>query len=140
MRESGNLTQWPDTYPSVEIITKDIGMGYSHALCSGNGVIQGTFAFIPGPDPTYSEIYDGQWPDDDDYFVIHRIAASGNSGGGAARECFRWAFGVSGTVRIDTHKDNVIMKHILEKHGFVRCGIIHLPDGSPREAYIGKRR
>lgn len=27
------------------------------------------------------------------------------------------------------------MQHLLEKYGFVRCGIIYLPDGAPRIAY-----
>lgn len=139
MRESGNLTQWPDTYPSEATIIHDICNGHSYVCCSENGTVEGTFACIPGPDPTYAVIYDGEWPDNDPYLVIHRIAASKDSGGGIAAACFRWAFEGTDTIRIDTHKDNVIMHHILQKNGFTRCGIIHLADGAPRVAYCKKR-
>ncbi len=37
--------------------------------------------------------------------------------------------------RIDTHNDNKIMQHVIEKNGFIRCGIIYVKDGSPRIAY-----
>ena len=39
------------------------------------------------------------------------------------------------SIRIDTHKDNVIMHHILRKYGFQHCGVIFLANGDPREAY-----
>lgn len=38
-------------------------------------------------------------------------------------------------VRADTHWDNVIMQHILEKNGFVKCGTIVVENGTPRIAY-----
>ena len=38
-------------------------------------------------------------------------------------------------LRIDTHEDNKVMQHVLEKYGFVRCGIVYVSDGSPRIAY-----
>ena len=28
-----------------------------------------------------------------------------------------------------------IMRHCIEKYGFIYCGVIYLPDGSPRLAY-----
>lgn len=36
---------------------------------------------------------------------------------------------------IDTHKDNKITRHLIEKNGFAKCGIIYVADGSPRIAY-----
>jgi hypothetical protein len=42
------------------------------------------------------------------------------------------------TIRIDTHRDNCIMKHILTKYGFTMCGVIYLADGAPRDAYYLK--
>ena len=41
----------------------------------------------------------------------------------------------SDNIRIDTHRDNVIMRHLLEKHGFKYCGIIYLENGDERLAY-----
>ena len=39
------------------------------------------------------------------------------------------------SLRADTHADNKVMQHLLEKNGFTRCGVIHVADGSPRFAY-----
>ena len=139
MRESGNLHQWNAGYPSREIVMKDIDQGNCHVLCK-DGTIIGTMALIPGPDHTYSEIC-GSWPDERPYHVIHRIAAAA-PGADIAGTFLAWAFGHignDGVIRIDTHNDNLIMKHILTSHGFTMCGIIHLDDGSPRDAYICSR-
>ena len=38
-------------------------------------------------------------------------------------------------LRIDTHRDNLIMQHILPAAGFQKCGMIYLTDGSLRIAY-----
>jgi RimJ/RimL family protein N-acetyltransferase len=91
-------------------------------------------AFIPGPDPTYSVIYDGSWTDDNTYYVIHRIAVA-KEGQGIARQILDWAFGKASTIRIDTHRDNVIMHHVLQKYGFKKCGVIFLLNGDARDAY-----
>ena len=134
MRASGNMNQWNDGYPSEELVRKDIDEGVSHVLCEEDGRIIATMAFIPGPDPTYAEIYGGQWTDDSPYYVIHRIAAA-ETGNNAASRLLEWAFTQTDSIRIDTHKDNAIMHHILDKQGFTHCGMIYLANGDPREAY-----
>ena len=96
-------------------------------------------ALIPGPDPTYATI-EGEWPNDEPYYVIHRIAAAAPARG-VAKEMLDWAFEFiagagCGTIRIDTHWDNRIMKHVLDKYGFTSCGVIYLADGAPRDAYL----
>lgn len=50
---------------------------------------QATFCYIPGPEPTYAEIYDGGWPDDAPYATDHRMASAGRVHGAAAI-CFAW--------------------------------------------------
>lgn len=145
MRDSGNLHQWNDSYPSEDIVRRDIDNGYDIVLCEDDGTIIATMAFIPGPDPTYSIIYEGEWPDSRPYYVIHRIAV-GSPGQNAARQLFDWAFeslpqldtpeGKPECIRIDTHRDNVIMHHVLGRYGFRRCGVILLANGDPRDAYI----
>ena len=45
MRSKGNLTQWNDGYPSVEIITEDIDNGNSYVFVENDEIV-GTFAFI----------------------------------------------------------------------------------------------
>ncbi len=134
MRRSGNMHQWGSGYPSEEIIRRDIDAGVSYAVCNDDGKVIATMAFIPGPDPTYSVIYNGEWPDDREYYVIHRIAVA-VPGGGLARKILDWAFRHTDTLRIDTHRDNCIMHHILQQYGFVRCGVILLANGDERDAY-----
>jgi RimJ/RimL family protein N-acetyltransferase len=41
----------------------------------------------------------------------------------------------TGNIRIDTHRDNTIMQHLLSKYGFQYCGIIYLANGDERLAY-----
>ena len=133
MRSSGNMHQWNDGYPSEEIVRRDIDNGHSYVLCE-DGEVVATMAFIPGPDPTYAVICDGCWLSDEPYHVIHRIAVA-EPGHNAARTLLDWGFGRVKSIRIDTHKDNVIMQHVLSKYGFTHCGMILLANGDPREAY-----
>lgn len=142
MRTSGNLHQWNDGYPSEEVVLDDIKNGYCHVACDNDDII-GVMALIPGPDPTYSYI-EGSWMDENPYYVIHRIAAP-VPGRNIAVTMLDWAFlhiASSGchTIRIDTHRDNCIMKHILTKYGFSECGVIYLKNGDPRDAYCLTRR
>ena len=135
MRASGNLHQWSVGYPSVEVVQCDIEQGVCYVATDGaDGEIEATMAFIPGPDSTYSYIEDGAWLNDEPYHVIHRIAVAA-PGKGYARRLLDWAFERAGTVRIDTHRDNVIMRHILKEYGFEYCGVIYLANGDARDAY-----
>ena len=67
MRQSGNLHQWADGYPSEAVIISDTEKHGGFVLEEGDGEDQsigrivGYFAFLPSPEPTYSKIYDGQW-------------------------------------------------------------------------------
>ena len=134
MRASGNMHQWNNGYPSEEVVRNDIDNEVCHVLCDESGKITATMAFIQGPDPTYAVIYEGAWIDDSPYHVIHRIAVH-EPGHHATEKLFEWAFMHTSSLRIDTHKDNIIMHHILKKHGFTHCGRILLADGDPREAF-----
>jgi len=96
--------------------------------------VAGTFCFIQGPDPTYSRIDEGDWLDNDPYWVIHRIASDGSCRG-IFEACINWCEKQTPNLRVDTHADNKIMQNLLEKHGFIRCGIIYVANGTPRIAY-----
>ena len=135
MRASGNLKQWGDGYPSVDVVRRDIERGVCYvASADENGAIEATMAFIPGPDSTYSYIEGGAWLNDEPYSVIHRIAVAA-PGKGYARRMLDWAFERTDTVRIDTHRDNVAMRALLKKLGYIHCGRITLTSGAFREAY-----
>lgn len=133
MRSDGNSTQWGDGYPDAGIVRTDISMGGAHII-EQDGKPVAYFALLPSPEPTYSSI-DGKWLDDSSpYHVIHRIASTPESHG-VLRRIIEYALSVSGNLRIDTHRDNRIMRRLIEKAGFSYCGVIVLADGSERLAY-----
>ncbi len=133
MAANGNKTQWKDGYPQADLVLTDIRQGYCH-VCVENGEILGVFSWIPGPDPTYRVIENGAWLDEQPYTVIHRVAVRCRHRG-IASACMDYAAARCKSLRIDTHADNLPMQRSLEKNGFLRCGIIHVEDGSPRIAY-----
>jgi RimJ/RimL family protein N-acetyltransferase len=46
-----------------------------------------------------------------------------------------FCFAHDSNIRIDTHRDNQIMQHVILKQGFTYCGIIYLLSGDERLAY-----
>ena len=68
------------------------------------------------------------------YAAIHRVASAGKRTGVLA-QCLDYCIAKHQNLRIDTHFDNKIMQHLLEKYGFYRCGTIYLENGDPRIAY-----
>ncbi len=133
MVAEGNIHQWADGHPSRQQIEDDVERGVSYVMEEDVEPVA-TFALIEGPDPTYAEIYEGQWLNDHPYYVIHRIA-SGTKVHGVMSRVLDYAFALTDTVRIDTHADNKTMQHLLRKFGFTYCGIIHLTNGDPRLAF-----
>jgi hypothetical protein len=132
MVQSGNATQWVNGYPQPELLTQDIAEKQLYVLCKDE-YIHGVFVFFIGEDPTYLNMEGGSWRTDAPYGVIHRIASDGS--GGIFPAALAFCRNRIGHIRIDTHRDNLPMQHVLDKAGFSRRGTIHLSDGSPRIAY-----
>ena len=134
MAADGNPTQWGDGYPTREQLENDIQRGVSYVM-EHEGVPCATFVFIIGDDPTYAYIEDGQWLDDTlPYGTIHRIASNGQLRG-IFRTVLDWCSAQCSNIRIDTHRANARMIHLIEQAQFTRCGIIYTRDNSPRMAY-----
>lgn len=132
MAENGNPNQWGKTNPPAERLLEDIRLGNLYVLTKA-GKIRGVFAFLLGEDPTYREIFEGAWLSDAPYGTIHRIASDGS--GSIFPAALEWCKKQISHIRIDTHHDNKVMQHVVEKAGFQRCGIIYIADGTPRIAY-----
>ncbi len=134
MRQSGNLHQWGEGYPSEEVIEADMEKDGGFVIEDCNRVV-GYFAFLPSPEPTYAKLFEGEWLDDKQpYHVVHRIASYPDVHGifGTVMD---FCFSHDTNIRIDTHRDNTIMQHNILKHGFNYCGIIYLLSGDERLAY-----
>ena len=134
MADSGNPTQWGDHFPPQELLEEDIDSNRLF-LYLVNGELEGVFAFILGPDPTYARIEDGKWLNDTlPYGTIHRVAGDGTVHG-LFTACMDFCKRRMSHLRIDTHHDNAIMQHVILKNGFTRCGIIHIASGAERIAF-----
>ena len=87
--------------------------------------------FTINGESTYNLIQ-GNWLTENNtkYGVIHRIAVSKNArGSGAAKFIFhefenRLQEAEFSSLRIDTHKDNLIMQELLGQLSYTYCGII----------------
>lgn len=137
------IDQWQNGYPSREVIEEDVKLMQSYFVTS-DGETVGTFALIEDGEPTYDRIFGGEWlsgDKKDTYFAIHRVAISVKCRGkGISTQIIDYCADKakkSGKIslRIDTHEGNIVMRKMLEKHGFICCGKIFLRDGEPRVAY-----
>lgn len=132
MAKNGNPNQWGKTNPPAERLLEDIRQGNLYVITKADKIC-GVFAFFLGEDPTYREIFEGAWFSNAPYGTIHRIASDGS--GGIFSAVLAWCRKQISHIRIDTHHDNTVMQHVVEKAGFQRCGIIYITDGTPRIAY-----
>lgn len=134
MRKAGNANQWINGYPDEAAIICDMERGGAMVV-EDDGLVVAYFAFLPSPEPTYATIYDGSWLDDTlPYHVVHRMGGVPEARGIFA-SAMEYCFSVDLNIRVDTHRDNKIMQHLFEKHGFAYCGIIYLANGDERLAY-----
>ena len=156
MRADGNHSQWSATgFPDDSLLLRDIARGGGFVIENrwpvGDGhderkiVMPGLtghlaaprivayFALLPSPEPTY-DVIDGAWLTDGPYGVIHRMASYPEVHG-IFSTIIDYALSRYSHLRIDTHRDNRIMQHLIGKHGFTYCGIIWLEDGTERLAY-----
>ncbi len=144
MRETGNPSQWADSWPPSTLIEEDIIQQKSYvcvksssesATATKTEQVVAVFVLEIADDPAYHQIYQGQWLEPHQpYGVIHRLASSRRVQG-AATLCLQWALEQCGNIRIDTHQANLPMRNLLQKLGYHYCGIIHTHDGTARLAY-----
>lgn len=135
MRANGNPHQWEKGQPYEEELISSIEKGTLY-LCEKEGHAFAAFACIPGEDLTYRTIYEGSWLREAPYCAVHRIGSDGTQKGSLS-VIMAYCRELAGEMdlRVDTHRDNTIMQHLLQKLGFSYCGIIYLSDGDERLAY-----
>ena len=134
------IDQWQDGYPTREIMLSDIVDGENY-IVEYNNIIASTFVVSFTGEPTYNEIKGRGWLNDNCYAVVHRIAVAGECRRkGVANEILHFVEELCAErgvcdIRIDTHRDNLAMRSLLKKLGYVHCGRITLTSGAFREAY-----
>ena len=136
---SQGLNQWQSGYPTSDIFEEDIKRGFCWVFEEDEKIIS-VMAIVTEPDPSYACI-DGAWLTGDvPYTAVHRVAISSECrGSGVSWHMFELAQDLSvgwgrGSIRIDTHPENIPMRRLLEKSGFVLCGSIRLVGGQEEGA------
>ncbi len=130
--------QWHPGYPTPQTIVNDIthGIGYVFEV---EGAPVGYCCMVIGEEPAYYEI-DGAWKTDRPYAVVHRMAFGESARGkGLSHTALglikRWCDERNiSSIRVDTQEENKPMQHILQREGFVYCGLVTF-DGGPKLAY-----
>ncbi|MDR0199095.1 MAG: GNAT family N-acetyltransferase [Streptococcaceae bacterium] len=131
LKAAGSI-QWQRQYPALSDIEADIAKRQGYIL-DVDGAVAGYAAVITGEEPAYTAITDGNWSNGSlDYVTIHRLAMSDKfRGQGLTHELFERIFEMMNArgyydFRIDTHEHNAIMRHIFEREGFVKRGIVQI--------------
>lgn len=132
MKNSGNPSQWGDSYPDEKLLKEDIEQGRLYVVKQAEKPCA-AFVFYVGEDICYKEII-GKWKNFLEYGVIHRLASDGTQRG-IFSEVLKYCFQKANTIRIDTHRDNAVMQRLLSLNGFDYCGIIHIENGEERLAF-----
>ncbi len=133
MAENGNPSQWGNHDPSEDLLWEDLKQERLYVIEGQKGLC-GVFAFLVGEEETYRYIEQGSWLSREEYGTIHRVAGDG-SVHGLMGQIVEFCRARMEHLRIDTHPDNRIMQHLILKHGFTKCGIINVKDGTSRIAY-----
>lgn len=132
------INQWQDGYPNYDSILVDVKNKESFVIKENDEVIATCMVSIQ-KEPTYKNIYEGKWLNQDPYLVIHRVAVREDmKGKQVASFMINQAIQMYPdlhNVRMDTHHDNISMQRLLEKNDFKYCGIIYLVSGDPRKAF-----
>lgn len=71
------INQWQDNYPNLETIINDIKINTVYVLLKEN-IVVGIATVIFGLEKNYEYIYNGEWVNNAEYVVIHRMAIDPN--------------------------------------------------------------
>lgn len=133
MAANGNATQWQAGYPAEELVCGDVNAQRLYVIEDG-GVVRAVFMFFIGEDSTYGQIDGPGWLSEAPYGTIHRVASDGTLNN-VFGQVVTFCEGKISHLRIDTHADNAVMRHLILKHGFSERGIIQVARGGARIAY-----
>ena len=145
--KANGVSQWQrGTYPDRALFVSDVETGIGYVLADDER-IAAVCAVTIGEEPSYRQLTKGAWLTGDDavYATIHRSAVAPElRGAGIAGHLFDAVCELAakqgiGSVRVDTHPDNMAMRSALQKAGFSPCGELILERcdeaGDPRIGY-----
>lgn len=131
LKESG-VNQWQSGYPYRESFEQDIQNGSCLVFLEDERIV-GIITLLFQCEKYYEVIYDGKWlTEGTPYAVVHRAAVSSDyHGRGICCEMLSCIENIArdkgvNSIRVDTHRDNKTMRHLLEKNGYTHCGTVHV--------------
>ncbi len=138
--KSAGVDQWQSDGPNADTAFADVEDGICYVVTDSEGLVAVFICDFSG-EPAYQHILDGEWLTNGEYAALHRIAVfSRFKGRGIGSEIVAFIAGRCnengvGSIRCDTHRDNISMQRMLEKNGFVRCGKVYYWDCGERIAF-----
>lgn len=137
-QQEQGFVQWTEDYPNQKTIEDDISEQKGYVIKVDQAIAAYMCIDFSG-EPAYDDI-DGKWRSSKKYAVIHRMAFDPKFRGIGLSDAV-WKLieefcheNNIQYIRVDTDFPNKRMQHILEKNGFVRCGVITF-QGSGKIAY-----
>ena len=132
LRDSG-VDQWVNGYPDEEVFLRDMSEQSCYVACE-DGEIAGVATLRFEPEKEYPNIREGKWLTADDalYGVVHRSAVSDAFRGRGVFKRFMSFFEELArekgavSMRVDTHRDNAVMRSALLKLGYAYCGRVEI--------------
>ncbi|HAQ57221.1 MAG TPA: hypothetical protein DCR44_07510 [Acholeplasmatales bacterium] len=123
---ASGVDQWSATYPGVKEFTQDVRRGALY-VDEEDGVVAGSMSLLPENDPAYGAV---PWVGHH-ALVMHRVMVDPSyRRRGIGNTLFAFAIALSrkagaDSLKVDTHPDNLRMRKLIEKYGFIHRG--HLP-------------
>lgn len=132
LRDNG-VDQWVNGYPDEGMFLADMQKQGCYVAVE-DGKIAGVATLSFEPEEKYPGIEEGKWLTNDDalYAVVHRSAVSVDfRGRGVFRQLMSFFEELSAkrgavSVRVDTHRDNAVMRSALLKLGYKYCGRLEI--------------
>lgn len=133
MKEN-NIEQWPDHYPSKEIVNSGIANGDVYVALIDNKIVGGVKINNSFDEP-YNTI---NWQTNDKKpLIVHQLAVDPKEQGkGIAKELIHFAENFakengSKSIRLDTYKNNLVSNNFYKKMGYKLLGTISQPEYMP---------
>lgn len=137
-QQAQGFTQWTKEYPTLKDIRNDIANQKGYVV-RVDGKVVGYMCIDFAGEPAYDKI-EGAWSTDEPYAVVHRLAISEEYRG---KQLTRLVFELIESIclqkdihsiRVDTDGENKRMQYVLQKRGFVPCGVVEF-GGGPKLAF-----
>ncbi|KAA9302167.1 MULTISPECIES: GNAT family N-acetyltransferase [Aerococcus] len=134
------VDQWQNGEVTIAHIRSAIEADQAYVFLGEGGEIL-AFLVLADEDPAYDHLASGAWQTEPPYYAIHRVMISlDQRGKGLSQALFQTVKALARaagkrSLRVDTHPDNRVMQHILEREGFCRTGSTYLSNGGFRWTY-----